>query len=716
AKAAAAEYTAKNTDKPRFVAGSIGPTNQTASMSADINNPGARRAIFDDFYEAYYDQIKGLADGGADLLLIETITDALNCKAALKAYSDLTDIDEEKYGLPIMISVTIIDKSGRTLAGQTLEAFQIAVGHTKNLLSIGLNCSLGPKEMRPFIRNISEIAPEFISLYPNAGLPNEFGDYDESPENMARILEEYVQDGFLNIIGGCCGTTPDHIKALVEVAERNQPRQIPIIENKLRLSGLEPLIFNEENNFINIGERTNVAGSRKFARLITNADFEQALTVARSQTENGASIIDINLDEAMLDSQKEMTTFLNYCASEPDIVKVPIMIDSSDFKVIEAGLKCLQGKGIVNSVSLKEGEDVFKKQVRLIMKYGAAIVVMAFDESGQAAAKDDKTRILSRAYKILTEEIGFPAEDIIVDPNVLTVATGMPEHNAYAADFIETCRELKKRFPEIKISGGISNVSFAFRGNNKVREAMHSVFLYHAVKAGLDMGIVNAGQLEIYENIDKDLLKVVEDVILNKSESASDALIDFAEKMNKIDSVMPGDHKGIAPTEERNISADERLKKSLIKGDISNLDIDMKEAVAMFSNPMDIIDGPLGEGMKHVGELFGAGKMFLPQVVKSARVMKKAVSILTPMIEEQLAAEAISKKRPLILIATVKGDVHDIGKNIVSVVLACNNYEIVDLGVSVQAEKIVDEAIHLNADAVGLSGLITPSLEEMRNV
>ncbi len=709
AKEAAADFTKKNPDKPRFVAGALGPTNRTASLSPDVNDPGYRAIDFDKLAEAYGEQARGLIDGGADILLVETIFDTLNAKAAIYAIQEYCD--KKNLNIPIMISGTIVDQSGRTLSGQTTEAFWISVSHTKNLLSIGLNCALGAKQMRPFIEELSNIAPVFVSVYPNAGLPNEMGEYDETAEVMSEILNEFGESGFFNIVGGCCGTTPEHIKAIAKIAENIKPRKMPKVKPYLRLSGLEPLIVRPESNFINVGERTNVAGSRNFAKLILDGNYSGTLSIARGQVEGGAQILDVNLDEGLLNSEAAMTKFLNFLASEPDIAKLPIMIDSSKWSVIESGLKCLQGKSIVNSVSLKEGEDVFKYHAKKIRQFGAAVIVMAFDEKGQGDTFQRRIEICERAYKILTQEIGFPPQDIIFDPNVLTLATGIEEHNNYGIDFIEATRWIKQNLPLSKVSGGISNVSFSFRGNNVVREAMHSAFLYHAIKAGLDMGIVNAGQLEIYEEIPKDLLVLVEDVILNRRSDATEKLVAFAETVKQKD-------RETAKVEEwRNWSVEERLKHSLIKGIDEFIEKDTAEALQKYSTPLEIIEGPLMAGMNVVGDLFGSGKMFLPQVVKSARVMKKAVAYLTPFLELEKKSTGGEKSGVgRILLATVRGDVHDIGKNIVAVVLGCNNYEIIDLGVMVSSEKILQSAIDHKVDVIGLSGLITPSLDEMVHV
>jgi 5-methyltetrahydrofolate--homocysteine methyltransferase len=708
AKEAAEEFTKINPDKPRFVAGAFGPTNRAASISPDVNDPGFRAITFDDLASAYTEQAKGLIDGGADILLIETVFDTLNCKAAIFGISEYCRKINRQ--MPIMISGTIVDMSGRTLSGQTTEAFLISIAHTKNLLSVGLNCALGAKQMRPFIEELSKDAPCFISVYPNAGLPNEFGGYDETAESMAAILKDYGESGFYNIVGGCCGTTPDHIKAIAEIAKNIKPRQIPKSEPYLRLSGLEPVIVRPETNFINIGERTNVAGSKKFARLIAEGNYEEALSIARGQVEGGAQVIDINMDEGMLNSEEAMSKFINLLAAEPDIAKVPIMIDSSKWSVIEIGLKRLQGKGIVNSISLKEGEEIFKERARKILDYGAAVIVMAFDEEGQADTYEKKINVCKRAYDILTNEVGFPAQDIIFDPNVLTVATGMEEHNNYALDYINAIKWIKQNLPLAKVSGGVSNVSFSFRGNNVVREAIHSAFLYHAIKAGMDMGIVNAGQLEIYEEIPKDLLERVEDVLLNRREDATERLIDFAEK------VKSKDKAEVKVDEWRTKPVKERLKYALVKGIVEHIDEDTEEARKLFDRPIEVIEGPLMAGMNVVGDLFGAGKMFLPQVVKSARVMKKSVAYLLPFIEAEKEKSAEKKGVGKVLLATVKGDVHDIGKNIVGVVLSCNNFKVIDIGVMVPADKILQTAIDEKVDVIGLSGLITPSLDEMVHV
>ncbi len=702
AKAAAIKYTEKNPDKPRFVAGAFGPTNRTASMSPDVNDPGYRAVTFDELKEAYLEQAKGLLDGGVDIFLVETIFDTLNAKAALYAIDEL--MSERGVEIPIMISGTITDASGRTLSGQTVEAFLISVSHIP-LLSIGLNCALGASEMRPYIEVLSKNAPSFISAYPNAGLPNEFGEYDQMASEMRVHIEDFANSGFVNIVGGCCGTTPDHIRAMAEGVVGLKPRQKNKLKKQTRLSGLEPLIIRPETNFINVGERTNVTGSRKFARLIKEEKLAEALAVARQQVEAGAQVIDVNMDEGLLDSKAMMVKFLHLIMSEPDIAKLPIMIDSSKFDIIEAGLKCVQGKCIVNSISLKEGEEEFIRQATIVRRFGAAAVVMAFDEVGQADTKERKVEICERAFKILTEQVGFDPTDIIFDPNIFAVATGIEEHNEYAINFIEATREIKLKCPGAKVSGGVSNISFSFRGNNKVREAMHSAFLYHAIQAGMDMGIVNAGMVEVYEEIPKDLLTSVEDVLFNRRPDSTDRLTDLAESYKNV-----GGRSVQKDIAWRESTVEERISYSLRKGITEFVDVDIEEARQKYPNPIDVIEGPLMDGMNIVGDLFGAGKMFLPQVVKSARVMKQAVAILTPYIE---ASKQGATAKGKILMATVKGDVHDIGKNIVGVVLGCNNYEIIDMGVMVPAKKILDAAIEHNVDVIGLSGLITPSLDEM---
>lgn len=708
AKEAADEFTKLTPEKPRFVAGALGPTNKTLSLSPDVNDPGFRAITFDEVKKSYYEQTKGLVNGGADIILIETIFDTLNAKAAIYAVEEY--FEDNNITLPIMISGTIVDQSGRTLSGQITEAFLISISHVKNIVSVGLNCSLGPIQMRPFLQELSNKADLFVSVYPNAGLPNEFGEYDESPEAMAKVLKEFGDEGFFNIVGGCCGTTPDHIKTFAEIAQEIKPRIIPEINPYLRLSGLEPLILRPDTNFINIGERTNVTGSKKFARLIKENNYEEALSVARQQVESGAQIIDINMDEAMIDSEAAMVKFLNLLAAEPDISRVPIMLDSSKWTVIEAGLKCLQGKGIVNSISLKEGKESFIDHAKKVLKYGAAVIVMAFDEEGQADTFERKTQICERAYKILTEEVGFSPQDIIFDPNIFAIATGIEEHNNYAVDYINAVRWIKRNLPYAKVSGGVSNISFSFRGNDRVREAMHSAFLYHAIEAGMDMGIVNAGQLEVYEEIPKDLLERVEDVILNRRKDATERLIEFAE------SIKQKDVTEIKKDEWRNAPVEERLKHSLVKGIVDFIEEDTEEARQKLPSALQVIEGPLMDGMNVVGDLFGSGKMFLPQVVKSARVMKKSVAYLIPYIEKEKSESGSAKSNGTVLLATVKGDVHDIGKNIVGVVLGCNNYDVIDLGVMVPSDKILSTAVEKNADIIGLSGLITPSLDEMVHV
>ena len=687
--------------KPRFVAGSIGPTNRTASISPDVENPAFRQISFDQLKDAYFEQTKGLVDGGVDIILVETVFDTLNCKAALFAIEDVFDDIGKR--LPIMVSGTITDESGRTLSGQTAEAFLNSISHIP-LLSIGFNCALGAKAMRPYIKELSDKSPFYVCAFPNAGLPNEMGEYDESPQAMAEQIEDFMQSNLVNIIGGCCGTTPKHIKAFADITSKYSPRVKPKRKQAMRLSGLEAVTISKESNFANIGERTNVMGSIKFKRLIKEDDFEEALSVALDQVDGGAQAIDVNMDDGMLDGKECMVHFLNLIASDPDISRVPIMVDSSKWEIIEEGLKCVQGKGIVNSISLKEGEEIFISQAKKILRYGAAVVVMAFDEDGQAVEYADKIRICERAYNILTKKVGFPPEDIIFDPNILTVATGIKEHNNYAVDFFQATKWIKENLPHAKVSGGVSNVSFSFRGNNIVREAMHSSFLYHAINNGLDMGIVNAGMIEVYADIPEKLLIAVEDVLLNKDKNATERLLEMAESIKG---------KGKAREEDlswRETSVEERLSYALIKGIVSYIDKDVEEARLKLDQPIDVIEGPLMDGMGIVGDLFGSGKMFLPQVVKSARVMKKAVAILTPYIEKSKGKATIAGK---ILLATVKGDVHDIGKNIVGVVLGCNNYEIIDLGVMVSCDKILSEAIKHNVDVIGLSGLITPSLDEM---
>jgi 5-methyltetrahydrofolate--homocysteine methyltransferase len=703
AVAEAEKFTALTPDKPRFVAGAVGPTSKTASMSPDVNDPGFRAVSYDQLKDSYKEQVRGLVDGGVDLLLVETIFDTLNAKAALYAINEI--LAEKNLRLPVMVSGTITDLSGRTLSGQTTEAFLNSVSHI-DLLSVGFNCSLGAEQLNPFIEELSREAPFYISAYPNAGLPNQFGEYDESPLQMAHHIQPILNNKSVNIIGGCCGTTPEHIKELCKIAEKSTPRHIPTIEKHLRLSGLEPLMVFENSNFINIGERTNVSGSKKFARLIREEKYDEALSVARQQVDSGAQVLDINMDDALLDAKREMTRYLNLLMAEPEIARVPIMIDSSKWEVIEAGLKCLQGKAIVNSISMKEGEDAFREHARKIRNYGAAMVVMAFDEDGQASTLERRKEICSRAYHILVDEIGVPPEDIIFDPNILAIATGIEEHNNYAVDFIETIKWVKNNLPYTRISGGISNLSFSFRGNDELREAMHSAFLYHAIKAGMDMGIVNAGNLPVYDDIPADLLELIEDVLFNRRPDSTERLIDYASKMKATEKTEA------AAKAWRGLPVNERLTYALVHGLDADVATDVEEARPHFPRALEVIEGPLMAGMNVVGDLFGAGKMFLPQVVKSARVMKKAVAVLLPYIEsEKIVGE--NNKAGKILMATVKGDVHDIGKNIVGVVLGCNNYEVIDLGVMVHAEKILDAAIKEKVDIIGLSGLITPSLEEM---
>jgi 5-methyltetrahydrofolate--homocysteine methyltransferase len=707
ARRAVESFTKENPTRRCFVAGSLGPTNRTSSISADVANPAARAVTFDELRDAYSEQARGLLEGGVDLLLVETIFDTLNGKAALFAIARL--FEDSGRRVPLMVSGTIVDQSGRNLSGQTVEAFWNSVSHAP-LLSVGINCALGPKQMRPYIEELSQIAPAYISCYPNAGLPNAFGGFDETPESMAKELHEFAAAGWLNMVGGCCGSTPEHVRAIAESVRGLKPHERSTPPRYSRFSGLEALTIRPGTNFVNIGERTNVTGSPKFARLILDGQFEDALAVARQQVEGGAQILDVNMDEAMLDSETAMATFLNTIASEPDIARIPIMIDSSKWSVIEAGLKCVQGKGIVNSISLKEGEDVFKLRASTIRHYGAGVIVMAFDEKGQADTIERKVEICARSYKILTGEVGFPPEDIIFDPNILTIATGIEEHNAYAVNFIEATRRIKASLPFSKVSGGVSNLSFSFRGNNVVREAMHSVFLYHAIRAGMDMGIVNAGQLEIYEEIPKDLLELVEDVVFNRRSDATERLLALADSVK---------NKEKAETEEadwRKTSVEDRLTHALVKGIVDHIEADTEEARVKLGKPLAVIEGPLMAGMNVVGDLFGSGKMFLPQVVKSARVMKKAVAQLLPYLEAEKLATGGGQPQAKILMATVKGDVHDIGKNIVGVVLGCNNYQVVDLGVMVPAEKIINTAREIGADIVGLSGLITPSLDEMVHV
>ena len=696
--------------KQAFVAGAIGPMSKTLSISRDVHDPAKREVTFDDVKTAYREQVEALIEGGVDTLLVETIFDTLNAKAAIFAILEAFEALGVPHGrIPIMISGTITDLSGRTLTGQTVEAFAISVAHAP-VLRNGLNCALGPKEMRPYIEALSHAAPIFVSCYPNAGLPDPLSPtgFPETPETLAPQIRDWAVQGWLNIVGGCCGTTPAHIAEITRAVADCSPRSRPHPSPFTRLSGLEPLVITPETGFISVGERTNITGSPKFAKLILAGDFEGALTVARQQVEGGANILDVNMDEGMIDSEAAMTRFLNLIASEPDISRIPIMIDSSKWSVLEAGLKCVQGKCVVNSISLKAGEDEFRRQARLLRQYGAAAVVMAFDERGQADSTARRIEICTRAYRILTEEAGFPPQDIIFDPNILTVATGIEEHNNYAVSFIETVRWIKENLPHAKVSGGVSNISFSFRGNNPVREAMHSAFLYHAIRAGLDMGIVNAGMLAVYEEIPKDLLVLVEDVLLNRRPDATERLVEFAETVKSAGKVAIKDEAWrAAPVEER-------LSHALVKGIVDFIDQDVEEARQKFARPLHVIEGPLMSGMSVVGDLFGAGKMFLPQVVKSARVMKKAVAYLMPFMAAE--KDAGSKAQGKIILATVKGDVHDIGKNIVGVVLQCNNYEVIDLGVMCPAEKILAAAREHNADVIGLSGLITPSLDEMAHM
>ncbi|EGU41438.1 methionine synthase [Vibrio splendidus] len=707
AREAADEWTAKTPEKPRFVAGVLGPTNRTCSISPDVNDPGYRNVSFDELVKAYSESTRALIKGGSDLILIETIFDTLNAKACAFAVESV--FEEVGVTLPVMISGTITDASGRTLSGQTTEAFYNALRHVKPI-SFGLNCALGPDELREYVGEMSRISESYVSAHPNAGLPNAFGEYDLSSEDMAEHVKEWAESGFLNLIGGCCGTTPEHIRQMAEAVEGVAPRQLPDLPVSCRLSGLEPLTIAKESLFVNVGERTNVTGSARFKRLIKEELYDEALSVAREQVENGAQIIDINMDEGMLDAEACMVKFLNLCASEPEISKVPVMVDSSKWEVIEAGLKCIQGKGIVNSISLKEGKEKFVEQAKLVRRYGAAVIVMAFDEVGQADTRERKVEICTNAYNILVDEVGFPPEDIIFDPNIFAVATGIEEHNNYAVDFIDAIGDIKRDLPHAMISGGVSNVSFSFRGNNYVREAIHAVFLYHCFKNGMDMGIVNAGQLEIYDNVPEDLRDAVEDVVLNRREDSTERLLDMAtEYLERA----VGKVEDKSALEWRTWPVEKRLEHSLVKGITDFIVEDTEEARVNSARPIEVIEGPLMDGMNVVGDLFGAGKMFLPQVVKSARVMKQAVAHLEPFIN---ASKQVGASNGKILLATVKGDVHDIGKNIVGVVLQCNNYDIIDLGVMVSCEQILKVAKEENVDIIGLSGLITPSLDEMVHV
>ncbi|MES9833935.1 MAG: methionine synthase [Candidatus Thiodiazotropha sp. DIVDIV] len=706
ARAAADKYTTP--DKPRFVAGVLGPTNRTASISPDVNDPGTRNIYFDELVTAYSEAARGLIAGGSDLLLIETIFDTLNAKAAAFACEKV--FEEDRLRLPVMISGTITDQSGRTLSGQTTEAFYNSLRHIQPI-SIGLNCALGPDMLRQYVEEMSNISETFVSAHPNAGLPNEFGEYDLDAAHMAEYLSEWADAGFVNIVGGCCGTTPQHIQAIANALEEKPPRQRPALEKQCRLSGLEPLNIGPDSLFVNIGERANVTGSAKFKRLILNEEYDEALDICREQVENGAQVVDINMDEAMLDGVAAMQRFLNLCAGEPEISKAPVMIDSSKWEIIEAGLKCVQGKPIVNSISLKEGEEKFLYQARLCRQYGAAVIVMAFDEQGQADTLNRKVEISTRAYKLLTEQIGFPAEEIIFDPNIFAIATGIEEHNNYGVDFIQATRQIKEALPHAMISGGVSNVSFSFRGNNPVREAIHAVFLYHAIREGMDMGIVNAGQLAVYDELPEDLRSAVEAVVLNLDPQAGDRLVDLAPRYQ-------GDNSQTAVKEDaewRSWPVNKRLQHALVKGITEFIEEDTEEARQQVTKTLKVIEGPLMDGMNQVGDLFGAGKMFLPQVVKSARVMKKSVAYLEPYLEAEKEDCAVQTQGK-ILMATVKGDVHDIGKNIVGVVLQCNNYEVIDIGVMVSADTILQTAKKESVDLIGLSGLITPSLDEMVHV
>lgn len=712
ARKIADEYTARTPEKPRFVAGSVGPTNKTCSMSPDVNNPAFRALTFDELSEAYREQMEALLEGGVDAILIETIFDTLNAKAAVLAAE--TAMQNLGRKVPLMLSVTVSDVAGRTLSGQTLDAFLASVQHA-DIFSIGLNCSFGARQLKPFLEQLARRAPYYISAYPNAGLPNSLGQYDQTPEEMAAEVKEYIDEGLVNIIGGCCGTTEAYIAKYQELIKDAKPHVPAPKPDYLWLSGLELLEVTPEINFVNVGERCNVAGSRKFLRLINEKKYDEALSIARKQVEDGALVIDVNMDDGLLDAAEEMTTFLNLVASEPDIACVPVMIDSSKWEVILAGLKCVQGKCIVNSISLKEGEEAFVEHARTVKQYGAAVIVMAFDEKGQADTFERKIEVCERAYRILTEKVGFCPQDIIFDPNVLAVATGIEEHNNYAVDFIKATGWIRRHLPGAHVSGGVSNLSFSFRGNNYIREAMHAVFLYHAIQQGMDMGIVNPGTSVLYTDIPSDILERIEDVVLNRRPDAAERLIETAEKL-KAEKENSGEQQTASShlAWREGTTVEERLQYALVKGLGDYLDEDLHEALAKYPDAVSIIEGPLMSGMNHVGDLFGSGKMFLPQVVKTARTMKKAVAILQPYIEAEKKEGARSAGK--VLLATVKGDVHDIGKNIVSVVMACNNYEIIDLGVMVPAEKIVETAIREKVDIIGLSGLITPSLEEMVHV
>lgn len=712
ARKIADEYTARTPEKPRFVAGSVGPTNKTCSMSPDVNNPAFRALTFDELSEAYREQMEALLEGGVDAILIETIFDTLNAKAAVLAAE--TAMQNLGRKVPLMLSVTVSDVAGRTLSGQTLDAFLASVQHA-DIFSIGLNCSFGARQLKPFLEQLARRAPYYISAYPNAGLPNSLGQYDQTPEEMAAEVKEYIDEGLVNIIGGCCGTTEAYIAKYQELIKDAKPHVPAPKPDYLWLSGLELLEVTPEINFVNVGERCNVAGSRKFLRLINEKKYDEALSIARKQVEDGALVVDVNMDDGLLDAAEEMTTFLNLVASEPDIARVPVMIDSSKWEVILAGLKCVQGKCIVNSISLKEGEEAFVEHARTVKQYGAAVIVMAFDEKGQADTFERKIEVCERAYRILTEKVGFRPQDIIFDPNVLAVATGIEEHNNYAVDFIKATGWIRRHLPGAHVSGGVSNLSFSFRGNNYIREAMHAVFLYHAIQQGMDMGIVNPGTSVLYTDIPSDILERIEDVVLNRRPDAAERLIETAEKL-KAEKENSGEQQTASShlAWREGTTVEERLQYALVKGLGDYLDEDLHEALAKYPDAVSIIEGPLMSGMNHVGDLFGSGKMFLPQVVKTARTMKKAVAILQPYIEAEKKEGARSAGK--VLLATVKGDVHDIGKNIVSVVMACNNYEIIDLGVMVPAEKIVETAIREKVDIIGLSGLITPSLEEMVHV
>jgi 5-methyltetrahydrofolate--homocysteine methyltransferase len=712
ARAVADEFTALTPDRPRFVIGIVGPTNRTASLSPDVNDPGYRNVTFDDLVLAYSEQVEGLLDGGVDLLMVETVFDTLNCKAALFAIREA--LERRGADLPIMVSGTITDASGRTLSGQTVEAFWNSISHAEPF-SVGLNCALGARELKPHIEELSRVAGVFLSCHPNAGLPNAFGEYEQSPQELAEQLREFADRGWLNIVGGCCGTTPEHIRAIARAVAGLEPRRLPEIEPYTRLSGLESLTIRPDTGFINVGERTNVTGSSRFARLIREGNYEAALEIAREQVQNGAQMLDVNMDEGLLDSKAAMVRFLNLIASEPDIARVPIVIDSSKWEVIEAGLKCLQGKGVVNSISLKDGVGPFVEKAKRIRRYGAAVIVMAFDEQGQADTYERKVEILTRAYRILTEEVGFPPQDVILDPNIFAVATGIEEHNEYAVAYFKACRTLKERLPRALISGGVSNVSFAFRGNHTLREAMHAVFLYHGIRAGMDLGIVNAGALPVYDDIPDELRSAIEDVLFNRRPDATERLTELARRVEGQSGKTSQDQAW------RSLPVEQRLVHALVEGIADHIEEDVEEARRQRRRPIEVIEGPLMDGMNVVGTLFGSGRMFLPQVVKSARVMKKAVAYLVPYIEAErktgrYAGEGDGGFKGTIVLATVKGDVHDIGKNIVGVVLRCNNYRVIDLGVMVPAAKILETAREVGADAVGLSGLITPSLDEMVHV